>query len=1507
MFFKKKAMKALLTYALVVSMLITGIPMQAKAATGQTGFVKADGTKFTLDGSDFYYAGTNNYYINFKPAEDVVEVMEDAQDMGLTVIRTWGHLDAGTMTDAVDEDGIPVFSDNVDGVGHKEGVYYQYFDEDLGRPVVNHGETGLQKLDYVIAQAEKHNIKVLITLTNYWDAFGGMGQYCVWAGKSKSDVEDFYTDATIKEWFKNYIYEVLNHENVYTGRKLMDEPAIFAWELANEPRYNAQDKSIEDNAIYAWASEMSAYIKSIDQNHMVSVGDEGGMYYNEFTNHPGANPIPEGEGVNTGRQHWHGGMGNFHHIMQIATIDFGTPHLYPGVWNMESEEELASWLKLHADVAHAAGKPVILEEFGWSNKEVAAGVTPYAAGRDTFFTYIYDAMIEYGYAGSNFWMLGAHTLNDAVGYYPDYDGFTVYNFPGTVSADGVERYGTNAIIIAHANEMNNMGDKNKISTYEIAYDKANPGTCSVVVTPQSGAAIASVALDGVTVAKGTAYSLANNTITFNQDYLNNLEETTYYATVTLTKGMALQFKLEVSDSSIVSASPAGYAYAFDKNVNAASNVVIPVEVNDGGTFKGVYVLAEGNKKVALDASAYSYSNDTVTIHASYLVSQATGELRVILDYTKGSDPEITIVINDTTGKDIVDNFEGYTSNSALQGAWSRNTNGGMVTPTLVTGADGLAAMNYAFDFSGPGYAGITKTTSGLAVTGFDGISFWIKAENTRNNDITLQLREKVSDYESIYWEKIYTWAELDAENGALIQIPFADFAPKASEYSGIVQPEAGQVCGDNAVSEFSIYVGGSNTAGSFIIDDIQLYKEGGVVIIPTPEPTAEPVATPEPTVEPIATPEPTVEPVVTPEPTVEPVITPEPTVEPVITPEPTATPEVNTGEKVADGFYVDGTTVYDAYGNPFEMRGVNIAHAWYQDHTEASIKGAAELGANTVRIVLANGGQWTKTTYDEVEDIINWCKENEVICVLEVHDATGYDGTYALNQAVDYWIELKDLLNANQEYVIVNIANEWYGTWNGSAWASGYKTAIKNLRDAGIENMLMVDCAGWGQYPASIKDYGAEVFAADSQANTIFSIHMYEYAGGNEKMVKENIDNALSIGVPLVIGEFGGQHTDGDVDEYTIMSYCEERGVGYLGWSWKGNNSNLSYLDISNDWDGSNLTTWGDTLFNYEDGIAKTSDVCTVYTNGEGGDDINPTPTPEPEVTPTPEPTDTPPTEGGDYTNSVKVTGTWWSEKAISEGVLLGDIDAADVEKIVFSSDIGFIVGYNTTNGYAQLSDKTEYTLTDVRFGDGYYFKVVLDKNDNISHTITWTVYTDDAVVVIPTPTPTPEVTSTPESTATPVPTPEVTPTPEPAVTPAPTPEVTPPPAVTPAPESYSVVVEFEDALRFEDNGRNRVDASMFSGYNGDGYVYLEAGWGEVGFTVPSDGTYRITLVTNADSYKENWLYLDDGSAGTVYTNGNTWNTFVAEYTLRAGTHKFGVSSHWGYVALDYVKIEKVN
>lgn len=295
------------------------------------------------------------------------------------------------------------------------------------------------------------------------------------------------------------------------------------------------------------------------------------------------------------------------------------------------------------------------------------------------------------------------------------------------------------------------------------------------------------------------------------------------------------------------------------------------------------------------------------------------------------------------------------------------------------------------------------------------------------------------------------------------------------------------------------------------------------------------------------------------------------------------------------GFYINGTTLYDANGNPFVMRGINHAYTWYKGQESAAIPAIAQTGANTIRIVLSDGQQWTKDNLSAIQNLITLSEQHKLVVVLEVHDGTGSDSAAVLDNIANYWIEMKSALIGKEKTVILNIANEWFGTWNGAGWADGYKSVIPKLRNAGIKNTIMVDAAGWGQYPQSIFDYGTQVFNADPLKNTMFSIHMYEYAGGDAATVRSNIDNVLNKNLALVIGEFGIKHTNGDVDEATIMSYSQQKGVGYLGWSWKGNGSGLEYLDMSNDWQGTSYTEQGRAIIEGANGIRATSRLSTVY------------------------------------------------------------------------------------------------------------------------------------------------------------------------------------------------------------------------------------------------------------------------------------------------------------------------
>jgi len=130
----------------------------------------------------------------------------------------------------------------------------------------------------VVAAAKERGLKLVLPLTNNWSDFGGIDQYVRWA--SGTYHSDFYTNPTIRQWYKAWINHLLNRTNSLTGVKYKDDPTIMTWELGNEPRCKGSgnyppSSSCNTSTITNWAAEMSAYIKSIDKNHLVSSGSEG--------------------------------------------------------------------------------------------------------------------------------------------------------------------------------------------------------------------------------------------------------------------------------------------------------------------------------------------------------------------------------------------------------------------------------------------------------------------------------------------------------------------------------------------------------------------------------------------------------------------------------------------------------------------------------------------------------------------------------------------------------------------------------------------------------------------------------------------------------------------------------------------------------------------------------------------------------------------------------------------------------------------------------------------------------------------------------------------------------------------------------------------------------------------------------------------------------------------------------------------------------------------------------
>ncbi|MEV7868819.1 cellulase family glycosylhydrolase [Streptomyces sp. NPDC088124] len=312
----------------------------------------------------------------------------------------------------------------------------------------------------------------------------------------------------------------------------------------------------------------------------------------------------------------------------------------------------------------------------------------------------------------------------------------------------------------------------------------------------------------------------------------------------------------------------------------------------------------------------------------------------------------------------------------------------------------------------------------------------------------------------------------------------------------------------------------------------------------------------------------------------------------------------------ATGLHISGGRLLEGNGNDFVMRGVNHAHTWYPSRTTSALKDIKALGANTVRVVLSTGDQWTRNDATDVANVIAQCKQNKLICVLEAHDTTGYgeqSAAVSLSRAADYWISVQSALTGQENYVIVNIGNEPYGNTNYAGWTADTKAAIQRLRNAGFDHTLMVDGPNWGQdWAFTMRDNAASVFAADPDRNTMFSIHMYGVFDTAAE-VSSYLNSFVSAGLPILVGEFGQLHSDGDPDEDAIMSTTQSLGLGYLGWSWSGNSGGVEYLDMATGFDPNALSAWGQRIFRGANGIAATAKQATVYGGSSGGDTTAPT------------------------------------------------------------------------------------------------------------------------------------------------------------------------------------------------------------------------------------------------------------------------------------------------------------
>ncbi|MDP6525274.1 MAG: cellulase family glycosylhydrolase [Kiritimatiellia bacterium] len=342
----------------------------------QTEFVRRSGAHFMLGRQRYYFMGANCYYLSYF-AQDTTEARGEGsptwRDMADQVLDRCGAMDLNVVRIwAFGEENGGEFGPHDDWrMQTSPGVYR---------------EQALVGLDYVLQKAGELDLRIVLALVNNWDSYGGMDWY-VTNSPTATTHDDFYTDATCRQWYKDHVNRLAGRTNTFTGIVYKEDPAIFAWQLANEPRCKSDTNGV---TMANWVYEMAGYIKSVDTNHMVSTGEEGWWE----------------------SQPWEGTRWLVNNA--CPDIDYAVIHCWPDSWTYlfgDSEPGLYSnamrWVAEHIDACEdLLDKPLVLDEYGKSKPiEGDYGRNYYHQG---WFDIIHESAASDGAAaGLQFWMFEA--------------------------------------------------------------------------------------------------------------------------------------------------------------------------------------------------------------------------------------------------------------------------------------------------------------------------------------------------------------------------------------------------------------------------------------------------------------------------------------------------------------------------------------------------------------------------------------------------------------------------------------------------------------------------------------------------------------------------------------------------------------------------------------------------------------------------------------------------------------------------------------------------------------------------------------------------------------------------------------------------------------------------------------------------------------------------------------------------------------------------------------------
>lgn len=342
-------------------------------------------------GTPYYYIGTNFWY----------GAILGSEGQGGNRKRLCKELDAMKKV-GIDNLRILVGSDGERGITTKVEPTLQ-----VSPGVYN--DTILAGLDYLLAEMGKRQMVAVLYLNNSWEWSGGYGQYLEWAGEGKAPrpnevgypafmqfVEKYAYNQKAHELFYDYVRFILGRTNRYTGKRYVDDPAIMSWQIGNEPRAFSKEAI---PAFEKWLAEASALIRSLDPNHLISIGTEGSWgCENDY--------------------------GCFERISADKNIDYCNVHLWPYNWSWARKDHLGEdlqqscqntqdYIARHLSICERLRKPLVMEEFGFPRDGFSFSPSSKTTVRDDYYRFVFSLIGKNAeqkglFAGCNFWGWGGY-------------------------------------------------------------------------------------------------------------------------------------------------------------------------------------------------------------------------------------------------------------------------------------------------------------------------------------------------------------------------------------------------------------------------------------------------------------------------------------------------------------------------------------------------------------------------------------------------------------------------------------------------------------------------------------------------------------------------------------------------------------------------------------------------------------------------------------------------------------------------------------------------------------------------------------------------------------------------------------------------------------------------------------------------------------------------------------------------------------------------------------------